>query len=512
MRVLLMYPHEDFVLDQKLPKFTLELFKDLELNGIIEAAAGNDTLIRQVFTQALAHSLTEGELIQYRQDILKDCLRFPEVVRSMYRLANDALDSKKRRWMGIFGTSANSILRGGRDLLEMFWGLLKELRAIADEYAPKVSSSGFIRLLTMMQNELSDEYLKRVEHHLNALKFQNGVIISAELGPGNEGANYTLLKPRRSRRNWLKRDFLKKNPQFTYTLPPRDNFGAQVLENLRTRGIYKVANAVAQSAEHIESFFITLRKELAFYMGCLNLAEKIDQLGEHYCFPSFTPMDVPQLTFEGLYDLSLALTMKQKIVDNSLDAPSCRLFFISGANQGGKSSFLRSVGIAQLMLQCGLFVPAKKFSANLCSGVFSHFKREEDKSMQSGKMEEELLRMSAIVDQLHPYSMVLFNESFSATNEREGSEIARQVISALIEKNIKVWFVTHFYDLTQSFVQNKKWETLFLIAERKQDGTRTFKILPGSPTRTSFGKDLYHLIIEPEAEKTALDLHQIGSI
>ncbi|EGD50050.1 DNA mismatch repair protein MutS domain protein [Thermoanaerobacter ethanolicus JW 200] len=64
--------------------------------------------------------------------------------------------------------------------------------------------------------------------------------------------------------------------------------------------------------------------------------------------------------------------------------------------------------------------------------------------MKSGKLDEELSRMSDIVDNIKPNSMVLFNESFAATNEREGSEIARQIITALIEKRIKVFFVTHF--------------------------------------------------------------------
>ena len=44
--------------------------------------------------------------------------------------------------------------------------------------------------------------------------------------------------------------------------------------------------------------------------------------------------------------------------------------------------------------------------------------------MKSGKLDEELARMSGIADAIAPNSMVLFNESFASTNEREGSEIA----------------------------------------------------------------------------------------
>jgi MutS domain V len=90
-------------------------------------------------------------------------------------------------------------------------------------------------------------------------------------------------------------------------------------------------------------------------------------------------------------------------------------------------------------------VPAASFSANLCDGLFTHYKREEDATMQSGNLDEELSRMSDIVDHLTANSMVLLNESFAAAHEREGSEIARQIVGALVEKRIKMFFVTHLY-------------------------------------------------------------------
>jgi DNA mismatch repair ATPase MutS len=105
------------------------------------------------------------------------------------------------------------------------------------------------------------------------------------------------------------------------------------------------------------------------------------------------------------------------------------LVIITGANQGGKSTLLRSIGQAQLMLQCGMFAPAESLHASVCERIFSHYKCEEDIAMNSGKFDEELSRMNAIIDDIVPYSIVLFNESFAATNEREGSEIARQIVT-----------------------------------------------------------------------------------
>jgi len=170
------------------------------------------------------------------------------------------------------------------------------------------------------------------------------------------------------------------------------------------------------------------------------------------------------------------------------------LVMITGANQGGKSTFLRSIGLAQMMMQAGMFVPAEAFSANLAAGVFTHYKRKEDASMKSGKLDEELSRMSEIVDCISPHALMLFNESFAATNEREGSEIARQIVRALLERGVKVFFVTHLYDLAHSFYDQQRPDAIFLRAERQTGGGRTYKLFEGEPMQTSFGQDLYQKV------------------
>jgi DNA mismatch repair ATPase MutS len=316
-------------------------------------------------------------------------------------------------------------------------------------------------------------------------------LISAELGKGNEGADYILRKPKEKKESWMTRIFAKRPAIYTYSLHPRDEAGARFLSELRDRGINLVANALGQSADHVDSFFKMLRIELAFYIACLNLYEHLARMGEPISFPLPSVANERRHSFQGLYDVCLALTMGKKVVGNDVDADNKDLVIITGANQGGKSTFLRAIGLAQLMMECGMFVPAESFSANVCDGLFSHYKREEDVTMKSGKLDEELRRMSDIVDHVRPNSMVLFNESFAATNEREGSEIARQIVSALVEKRIKVFFVTHLYEFSHSLFDKKMNNALFLRAERETKGRRTYKLTEGDPLDTSYGEDSY---------------------
>lgn len=492
MKAFLLYKNKDF--DRKeLSRFDKALVQDLELNTLLGAMSLGDGFLFEAAQKIILSSLKTKEEILYRQDILKDCIKNSPIVRKLYDIAVEAIIREKKNFWGLFSKYPSSILHRSVEVLQMFVETLKELKKIAGKETDRFDSEGFRAFFEMIKNELGGEYFDTVQDHLQRLKFRDGVLISAELGKSNTSCNYVLCKPIENK-GWLKKTLSKKSPAYSFHIAERDENGARILSELRDRGINLVANALAQSNDHILSFFNMLRVELGFYVGCLNLYDTLSETEEPVCFP--VPEDPGELkhSFKGLYDICLALTVKRKVVGNDMSADNKSLVVITGANQGGKSTFLRSAGQAQLMMQSGMFVPAEYFSANIGSGLFTHFKREEDKTMESGKLDEELSRMSDIVDNMKPDSVMLFNESFSATNEREGSEIARQITSALLEKNIKVFFVTHQYDFANGLYRRKRNDAVFLRAERQQDGTRTFKLIEGEPLETSFGEDIYNNI------------------
>ena len=500
MKAFLMFKDQDCDL-KNMPWNENALIQDLELNTLFNAMSRDDGFIFEVVKKAVLQSLTHLATINYRQDVLKDCLKNPSIVRDIYVLSGEAIGSRQKAWWATLSSSSSSILSSSVGLMQRFVDKLKKLREIADEHGHKFDSEGFTAFFAMLRNELTDEHLASIQNHIKELKFRDGVLISAELGEGNEGTNYVLRTPRRKSRSWIKRILALKNLAHGFRVDSHDGIGRKSLEELRNRGINTVANAVAQSADNIEDFFIKLRIETAFYTGCLNLYEQLAQIGEPIAFPRPMAINEHRHSFDRLYDVCLALTVKQMIVGNDVRADNKDLVIITGANQGGKTTFLRSIGLAQLMMQCGMFVPAESFCANVSNGLSTHFKREEDVTMVSGKLDEELGRMSQIVDHVIPNSMVLFNESFAATNEREGSEIARQIIDALLEKQIKVFFVTFLYEFAHGCYNRKMGNALFLLAERQIDGGRTFKMVEGEPLQTGYGEDLYNLIFGTEVLK-----------
>ena len=343
MKVFLLYPDRDFDPKQTLPWNEQALTQDLELNTLFEAMSLGDPFLRTVSKQAVLAGLSEPEAIRYRQEILKDCLKNPSVVREIYQIPVEAIANKRRSWMGILTRYPSGILSSAVTMLEMFVVLLKKLREIADKHADRFESEGFVRFFAMIKQELDDDYFVIVKNHLRQLRFDKGVLLSAQLGSGNEGMDYVLRRPNQHGQHWTKRVIAKRSRVYSFTLHPRDEYGARALGELRDRGINLVANAVAQSADHIDSFFNALYVELAFCIGCLNLHEQLAHLGEPTTFPLPVESRECRHSFAGLYDVCLALTMKRKVVGNDVHADHKDLVIITGANQGGNSVFLRSI-------------------------------------------------------------------------------------------------------------------------------------------------------------------------
>ncbi len=478
------------------------LTQDLELSTLLRTMAGGDEFVFAVAQQAILSGLrNDVNTILYRQAILKDCLKNPVVATGLYNLMTAVTEETRRQWWGLSSDHPGSMLYGSVDLMETFLDVLRKIRGVAEENAKSFESEGFTSLFAMLRKELHEEYLATIKNHLKELKFRKGALLSAELGDSNEGANYMLRKAHSNEPSWFDR-LLGKGPRsYSFRLDPRDETGGRILSDMRSRGISRVARALAQSSDHVLSFFKVLRTELAFYVGCLNLHNRLVSKGMPTAFP--TPMSVGERSHNvsGLYDVCLALTMDHGVVGNTVNAERKNLIVITGANQGGKSTFLRSIGLAQLMMQCGLFVGADIFQAGICPALFTHYKREEDATMKSGKFDEELARMSDIADHLLPNSMLLFNESFAATNEREGSEIATQIVRALLEKGMTVFYVTHLYEFAHGLFDERNDSAIFLRAERRADGTRSFRLVEGEPLQTSYGEDLYKKVFATEELK-----------
>ena len=486
MKINLLFRNKDF--DPKAERcFAYDTLKtDLGLDIVLSAMARGNTVIYSVCETALFNPLSSLDKINYRQENLKDAIANAKIVRRLYDIVDEAISKKEKMLYTRLDVPVPSrIVSTASRLLSLYLDALAEFRTAADGHFKEFSSEGFCGLLSLIRKEITDEYINEARGHLDALRDNEGVFISARFGNYLQGVGYTLMRKdnpaRKSARN-----------HSAYILGAEDRAGYKELERRYDYAVSEVADTLAQSAEHLDGFFRRLRDELGFYVGCINLADTLSSLEMKFCVPEMLPVKSFKRGYDQLFDIGLAVVKGSGVVGNTLSTEDARLYIITGVNQGGKTTFLRSLGQAQLMGQCGMITGAVSFSAPVCKGIFTHFRKEEDREMKSGKLEEELLRMNGITENLKPGSLVLFNESFAATNEREGSEIHTQIVKALVENDIEVFSVTHLTVFALAFSGSAI--TQFLRAEKPENNIRTYKLIPEEPRLSSFDTELFESV------------------
>lgn len=503
-----------------------DIIKDLNLSVIFRAAAQpvwkggmssakqaekEDVFVYETIKRIMLTPLQEAQEIKYRQAMVKEAVARPEFIDKLYKIGRSAgkvLVQNRQREKERRGEHGGELLGTFEFLCELVGYLEKIIEILREETFER--ESGFTDLRKRLDNVCSGEFFELLHKIMDDMDFYRGggaVSFSLELGAGMKEADIRLLSMENS-------EALKKDVKWHQRL-----FGTGPKEKSKNKGKYRdvllrtdeqvrEAHEMEKAAftfvlsyfrpllDKLVEFFNVFEVQMAFYKGCANLWERVNIFGGYFCFPDVLDEEDKRFDFSDLYELEMSILTREVPVSNSITQKDCWLLVVTGANQGGKSTFLRSIGIAQIMMQSGMFVPATRFCGNLYQNIYTHFTRREDTTMNSGRLDEELKRMDRIVKTVTKDSMLLLNESFATTTEKEGSVIAMDIISALYECGITVGMVTHLLQFASDLYKKQPKHAAFLSAERKEDGTRTFHMICKEPENTSFGLDLYNEIIK----------------
>ena len=518
------------------------VIKDLGLSALFRAA-GMDSVTRsggalyyqreddyltQCVRRVMGVPLLSAEEVEYRQEILRDCFRKEEFVGKLYEKASRVLADweklgKTKSHTGVRDTKAELIT--DIRVLRLLVNGMAEVKNLMLENLDGLSSRGFLNLQDRINEEFSQEAGLNLDKILRDLAFY----ADTDVQKAPKGV-YTMNKPRfqidLGLCDGLKFSDLKLESVETKVENYSNPYGIKAklqgqLGSIAPNMIALYKNtALQEDASELEyqtvsfvmaccggvlqsfgSFFEQLRFQAGFYLGVINIKNRMKRSGMEYCFPEVGERGT--LRFEDLKEVAMGMEQGIQPVGNAGDLDGKMLTVITGANQGGKSTFLRSIGIAQIMLQSGMMVCARRYRGALYPGFFTHFTRREDSAMNSGRLDEELSRMNKIVENLKETegaAMLLLNESFATTTEKEGSVIAYDIIRALNEAGVKILTVTHLLSFAQRMYEQYREHSdsvvEFLSAERKADGTRTFHMIQHAPELTSFGLDLYEEIVE----------------
>lgn len=482
--------------------------------GVAQAVREEDVFLEKTMEKVMLEPLRTEREIAYRQEILRDCLENGEFIEELYQFAyetKEGMNRLGRRTAKTNSPDAGTNLVTEAYLLRLLVDRLALLKELLKKHEQHFQSEGLKRFA----GRLYEDFTEETEANLNRMLGDIAFYADTEPGPADgKGDEKRFVRKAKivlqcDISQGLKFHDLKLEEVGTNSKKLKKTFVDKFLDNFAPESTDDAALAEIKQLEYqivryimsycngfiagCRNFFEQLNFQAAFYLGALHISQKLSQKEIDFSFPRVGRQE--DLCFTELKDIVMAVEQKTNPVGNRSEIRNKLLLIVTGANQGGKSTFLRSIGIAQLMMQCGLFVGAKQYESGIYPAFFTHFTRREDSEMNSGRLDEELGRMSRIIDKLEEHSLILLNESFATTTEPEGSAIAYDIIKALGEAGVKVLMVTHLLSFAKRMYEEAQDTVEFLSAERKEDGRRTFKMIQQEPQLTSFGLDLYEEII-----------------
>ncbi len=191
-------------------------------------------------------------------------------------------------------------------------------------------------------------------------------------------------------------------------------------------------------------------REVQVYLAWLEHVEPLRRGGLAFCYPQVS--DGPrEIVGRAVFDVALAAKLaggRGRVVTNDVElrAPE-RLIVVTGPNQGGKTTFARTIGQLLYLGRMGLSVPGEAASVPFFGRLFTHFEREEDLDNLAGKLEDDLLRIRAILDAATPESVVIMNESFSSTTLHDALLLSRDILRRILASGALCVSVTFLDEL-----------------------------------------------------------------
>lgn len=489
--------------------FETDIIRDLKLDILLDAMADDDISLRKLCKNILLHPLTALDVIKMRQEILKDAISSPSFFLFLYQQTVECAEQtaifsniNQPAYTNIIPSMKKIITYS--EIINVYIRHLEHIHSFILKYHELFTSNRLIEFCNNFLSQYSKSFLHDLQNTLDqllSLKANTKIVINGHLGSGLKFSDISLnniFEPKEEvhlpQAKQLTSFFHNNKNNRTESVIMLDNNRlAGHCEEITNSSLIWVVKILSDFINECKNLFDDLHEMFGFYTGAINLYNKSIKAGIDLTIPTLT-QNIGNYEFQDLTDIGLVLKDGTAAVGNSLCIANKKLCIITGSNQGGKTTFLRSLGLAQIMSQSGLFVAAASFKNCIYHGIYTHFPNEEDKELKYGLLEEELNKLNELVINMQPGSLLLMNESFSTTTEYDASILAEQITTAFADSGIITFFVTHLYEYANKLYLLNSSDYSFFRAGRNSDGSRTYLIEEAKPLKSSYAFDLYQQV------------------
>ena len=517
----LLYPdsqtQRDHLAGVNVPDIDMYTLQEL---GMLEIFNPQSTPLSDFFT-------SDPAVISYRNQTFSDMLCNPALTETLHRLVPVLQDITELRRLenDIAGEDTASYLASMTEI-ELYITCVDILHKGMKEVRGNLHGAAFRRLADCVTELAESDYYAELNRKLSELtrrvreirSVTIGVNLDAQLRPAQAGVLSINAQPFKSGDVLDKILRLNlKGDEYTCiaNLVP---FGKKQSENQKTAlslafnsAINDVYRSSLRSWKKIvqgyvlenTDFLLGLLPEIEFVVKGTQLQESLRARGCMLCEPDLRPMDERVFVADRLYNPAVALKLPEgeTIVPNSIafdtTPENAMIYVLTGPNRGGKSVITCAVGLCQVMLQLGMFLPADTCRISPADGIYTHFPTGADDTIDKGRLGEECARLGEIFDAVTADSLVLLDESLSSTGSFEASYIAAEVLMGLCRVGCRCLFSTHLHELAaeidrinaQSAAEGgARVDTL--VAGIEGEGKRSFVIKRAKPDGKSYARDI----------------------
>ena len=464
-----------------------DLFRDLNLDQVLRSmTVGRELYELGPFFCAPLHDV---DAVRYRHEVLRD-LEKHEVLQAVNRFAERMREMRehlsqsrrlhyqlqKQAW---FVDAAEIYCEAVRGLAEQLAGCelmsrgLNGLREFLAEYA---ESGRFISLATetlALKAAIAD-----VRYSVRIL----GPRVTLSRYEGEPDYSAQVEETFRKFQQGAVNSYLVDLPE----LADMDHVEARIIDlvaKLYPDVFGTLADYCAQHHDYLDLVIGRFDREVQFYLGYLELIDRLRAAGLSFCYPRVSAQS-KQVAAAGAFDLALATKLvpgEAAVVTNDfgLEGPE-RVFVVSGPNNGGKTTFARTIGQMHYLGSLGLLVPGHSARLFLPDRIYTHFEKEEDIETLRGKFEEELVRVRQILNQATGDSVIVMNESFSSTSLTDAVFVGTKIMGRILDLGclgVYVTFVDEIASLSEATVSmvsqiapENPAERTFKVLRRRADG------------------------------------------
>ncbi len=484
-----------------------------------------------VVMKLIGEMCTDPDVINYRLDALEDVLAMPRLSPTIHKIVRTIFDNERVNVSNLSSPDTFAALSAHISALDTFADCMEMLHSYYEEEGKNVKSEamkslfGYFEEIYASQDyadmktdlaDLKDAFSKRIRCVTVAINFNE------EMRPVSAGVV-----------GWSNTAATEKPSVFERILYRNAKYADVNVKNLHTRYLddnnrepNDVDKALFTELEKITSEYMgrlnramndykcisfnELRgvdEQLNFYDNAAKQVELAKAKGLKMCRPVLLPEEDRAADIKGLFDLCFFRkaaaadsnkTGDSLVVVNDIEMnDNARFYLLSGANNGGKTTFTRAVGTCHILVQLGLYAPAAECRISPVDFIYTHFPKEEEVGINSSRFTTEIKELKTISDTITDRCLLLMNESIQSTTPAECMEIAAEIVRIFTIIGARGFFATHLTGLAKmtdefnSDPDNRSKTDSLVVCVDESTGERIYRIKRGLPGESSYASVIF---------------------